>query len=37
MVDVGMDRPVFECHMELSIMEKPNIKVGGTIGIYEQE
>jgi hypothetical protein len=26
-----------DCLLELSIMEKPNIKVGGTIGIYEQE
>lgn len=26
-----------ECKIELSIMDKPNIKVGGVVGIYERE
>ncbi len=26
-----------ECKLELSIMEKPSIKVGGAVGIYERE
>lgn len=38
-VNVGGDGVYinYECLLELSIMEKPNIKVGGPIGIYEQE
>jgi hypothetical protein len=37
MVDLSADKPIFECHLELSIMEKPNVKVGQITGIYEQD
>jgi hypothetical protein len=38
-VDVGGDGLYrsHECLIELSILDKPNIKAGGPIGIYEQE
>jgi hypothetical protein len=39
MVNVGAEGGYIshECLIELSIMEKPNIKFSGAVGIYEQE